>query len=576
MAVPTARGFGRLETTLAAITLAFAAYALTVAWTGGFDAHLAGLRIRSRQWERPALIAAAGSAWLLWRFRRQAGVALVRVWHATDRARGASVMAAAAAVWALAAGLIFGTFASGGADSYGYVGQARLLANGRLTDTIPMRPGFAWPNAQATLIPLGFTGSRVPGVIVPRYPPGLPLLMAPLGALSERAVYALVPLFGVLTVWLTYRLGTELGDPLAGGVAAMVLSVSPTFLYQLVQPMSDIPGMACWLGALIAASRGTIGSAAAAGVLSSMAVMIRPNLAPLAGLILVPVLFGGRSFDWRRAAVFAGALAPGLVVLGWIQHVRYGSAVASGYGTFDDLFAVSNIGPNLVRYPRWLTETHTPFIWLSAAAPFWIARRASRPLLAWTALLLAVAVWGAYLPYVYFQPHEWFYTRFVLPAIAIMLFFAVAASLWAVRQLPAAFRPPIATVALGFLLLTLVQAPASRSVFELHRLESKYPAAGAFAREHLPATAFILAAQHSGSIRYYANLPTLRWDLLAAGSLDQALANLRAEGYEPFAVLDADEDVEFRRKFDEAGQRAGARLVLMGVSAGVRVFGFDR
>ena len=165
--------FGRLETALAAITLAVAAYAVIVAWTGGFDARLAGVRIRSREWERPALIAAAGSAWLLWLVRRQAAVALVRVWHATDGARGASVLAGAAAAWTLAAGLIFGTFASGGADSYGYVGQARLLVNGRLTDTVPIRPGFAWPDAQATLIPLGFTAGGAPGVIVPQVSAGV-------------------------------------------------------------------------------------------------------------------------------------------------------------------------------------------------------------------------------------------------------------------------------------------------------------------------------------------------------------------------------------------------------------------
>jgi hypothetical protein len=131
-------------------------------------------------------------------------------------------------------------------------------------------------------------------------------------------------------------------------------------------------------------------------------------------------------------------------------------------------------------------------------------------------------------------------------------------------------------VGLVLLVWAQIQSAQSRSVFELQRLESKYPAAGAFAREHLPATAFILAAQHSGSLRYYANLPTLRWDLLGGDALDQALANLLAEGFEPFAVLDAEEDVEFRRKFEAAGQRAAARLVPLGVSAGVRVYGFDR
>ncbi len=162
MEVPTARDFGRLEAALAGVTVAVAAYALIVAWTDGFDARLAGVRIRSRHWERPAIIAVTGSVWLLYLMRRRAALALVRAWDVTDRARGASVLAGAAAVWTLAAGLHFGTFASGGSDSYGYAGQARLLLHGRLTDTVPMRPGFAWPNAPATLIPLGFTAGGSP------------------------------------------------------------------------------------------------------------------------------------------------------------------------------------------------------------------------------------------------------------------------------------------------------------------------------------------------------------------------------------------------------------------------------
>ena len=43
-------------------------------------------------------------------------------------------------------GLGYGTFANGGADSYGYVGQAQLLAQGKLTDTIPVSRDYQWPN----------------------------------------------------------------------------------------------------------------------------------------------------------------------------------------------------------------------------------------------------------------------------------------------------------------------------------------------------------------------------------------------------------------------------------------------
>ena len=198
----------------------------------------------------------------------------------------------------------------GGADSYGYAGQARLLRHGTLTETIPLDPGFRWPDARATLIPLGFTGGSQPAVMAPLYPPGLPLMMAAFGAVAEPAIFLVVPLFGVLAVWCTWRLGASLGQPLAGALAAVFLSVSPTFLYQLVQPMGDVPAAACWLAALIAASRQTQLSAGGAGMLTALAIAIRPNLAPLAGLILLPILTAAGGVRWRRLAAFAAALAP--------------------------------------------------------------------------------------------------------------------------------------------------------------------------------------------------------------------------------------------------------------------------
>jgi len=90
-----------------------------------------------------------------------------------------------------------------------------LLAHGHLTDTLPLSAGFTWPDVEYTLTPLGFTAGRTPGVIAPKYPPGLPLLLAPLAAFSERAIYLVVPVFGAILVWTTYRLGAALGDLLS-------------------------------------------------------------------------------------------------------------------------------------------------------------------------------------------------------------------------------------------------------------------------------------------------------------------------------------------------------------------------
>jgi hypothetical protein len=340
--------------------------------------------------------------------------------------------------------------------------------------------------------------------------------------------------------------------------------------------MSDVPAAACWLWALLAAANGTRGGAAGAGALASMALTIRPNLAPLVAVVFVPVLFSGPGARARRALLFVAALAPGLVALGWIQAVRYGSPLASGYGRLSDGFAAAFIGENLARYPRWLTETHTWFIWLSLLAPLWIARRAAERPLAWTAAALAAAIWMAYLPYIYFQPTEWFYTRFLLPAVPVMLLFASAVALWPLRKLPHALRAPVTAGLLFALLAAELQVARTRGAFEIRLQEQKYPLVGTFVRDKLPAGAFILSGQHSGSVRYYSSRPTLRWDLLGPGRLDQVVAALRAEGFEPFVVVDGGEDEAFRRRFGDAGQQAVRALTPLAVLGDARVYEFGR
>ncbi len=425
-----------------AIVGALSVYATAVALTGGFDVRVGGVRLRSHEWQRPAVVAVAGALVLLIAARELIATALSRLAVGLGSSRFAPWMVATASIWTLAIGIGFGTFASGGSDSYGYVGQARLLAHGRLTDTIPVSRDYQWPDPDYTMTPLGFTRGPKAGVIAPMYPPGFPLLLAPFAAVSENAMYWVVPIFGVILIWTTYRLGVVLGDPAAGALAATFVALSPTFLYQVVQPMSDVPCAACWLAALLMASRGSIGGSAGAGALCSIAILIRPNLAPLAAVVAVLAIASGDLSRPRRAMAFAAALAPGLVALGWIQAVRYGSPLASGYGSASNVFSMEYVRPNLARYPRWITESHTPFIWLSLAAPFWILRRAKHQMAAWAALAVSVAVWAAYLPYLFFQPNEWFYTRFLLPAIPVMLCFASACALVIVRMLPAEWRVP--------------------------------------------------------------------------------------------------------------------------------------
>lgn len=570
--MPERRNRWTTRVTLAG-AIASGVYAGAIVATGGFQFELAGLTVRSHAWLRPALVSAVLAVICCVLARAALLRAFALAWPVLDTRRTALILTAAAIVWTGTAGLRFGTFAAGGGDSYGYVSQAALLAEGRLTDRVPLDASYQWYIAHQTLTPLGFRPMREAGAIAPTYPPGLPLLMAPAARASERAVYLVVPLVGMLAVGLCYAAGRAAGDALAGGLAAMLLSVSPTFLFQVMQPMSDVPAAAFWLAAITAASRGSRSGALLSGLAASFAVLIRPNLAPLA---LVPLAVAwavtARGARGGRVVAFIAAALPAAFTLGVIQYVRYGSPLASGYGDLGFLFSWSNVIPNLARYPRWLTETHAPFIWLFLLAPF-VGREG--PALRWGAVAFSAGLLATYLPYAYFQIHEWTYSRFLLPAIPLMLVLAASVATAAVRRLPGAARVPVlVALAAGLAIFGLVTAH-ERHAFELRRGEQRYRHAGEFVRQRLPENAIVLAGQHSGSVRLYGHRPIVRWDLLEPDALDTVLATLRASGRMPFMVLDDFEAADFRTRFGGAGQQAAEQARLIRLIDNVQIYAFD-
>jgi len=54
---------------------------------------------------------------------------------------------------------------------------------------------------------------------------------------------------------------------------------------------------------------------------------------------------------------------------------------------------------------------------------------------------------------------------------------------------------------------------------------------------------------HSGSVRYYSDRQTLRYDWLDAEWLDRAVQYLKRSGQEPYVLLESSELEEFREKF---------------------------
>src|SRR4029078_2796390 len=150
---------------------------------------------------------------------------------------------------------------------------------------------------------------------VPMYAPGLPLLMAAAQVFAGFcAAFTIVPLCGALTVWLTFVLGRQLFDaPRIALAGAVLVAVSPVFLYQLINAMSAVPATAFWtLAVVLAVTRRPLGSGAAMAV----AIAIRPSLVPRAVVIAAWMWVSQAAGERRRWLVrFAAGTAPALVAI---------------------------------------------------------------------------------------------------------------------------------------------------------------------------------------------------------------------------------------------------------------------
>jgi hypothetical protein len=255
----------------------------------------------------------------------------------------------------------------------------------------------------------------------------------------------------------------------------------------------------------------------------------------------------------RAAATYAGWCAPGCVAVAIIQQYFYGSPFASGYGSFESLFTVDHVLPNLRRYFSWLTSTFTPVLLLALAAPALLPG-------ALTTLLLALFVvnLALYLPYLVFD--DWSYLRFLLPTLPLLLVLLAATlnavivrafgtSLAAARSERPDLRQSMLAVATLIIVALFVHQARTRHAFDLRRYESRFERAGEFVAARLPANALVITDYESGSIRFYSGRPALAWGALDPAWLDRAVAFARDRGLEPFLLFERAEEPEFRTRF---------------------------
>jgi hypothetical protein len=556
----TRRWLTRLAVVVAVVA---AAWTVIVLVNGPLRLRLAGTTITSTDPWRPALLALvcamAACAFAGWQRAMQ------RVAAVED-----GTLAAVIAAAVLMTGVSFATTAASGSDAYGYVSQAEGWIAGEVTINQQWAAEAPWPLARWTFSPLGYRPSFLDHdewSLVPVYGAGLPLILAAAKlAGGQEAMFWVVPLSGALLVLATFGIGRRLGAPKAGLIAAWLVATSPTVLFMLMAPMTDVPVATAWAASFYFLLGRRPGAALAAGICAGLGILIRPNLvfgAAIFGLwYAVPLLRPGASD--RRAPLLQGLLfsigvLAGAAAVLLIQDALYGSPFLSGYGAIYTAFKLENFWPNATRYVPWLIDTQTPFILVGVLTVLVPLRRfwpAAPERLAFLLMgLFVVGVWTFYCLYSVYD--EWWFLRFLLATWPFLMLGCGAAVVALAKRggRAAAVALTLAVVSLG---VYEVAKAHELSAFNLWKEERRYVSVARHVRRLTDRNAAIFTMQHSGSIRYYAGRMTIRYDQMDDGWLDRAVDWLAQRGIRSYLVLD-DWEIPVAEKLF-TGQRAADRL----------------
>ena len=525
----------RLGLLVLAVVLVTAAVVLAV--SGGFRTTVGGFRISVRSPLATSIGAFIAGAWWLYLARRDRSAAadLEASWHFLES--NSSRLIGGVALIAAIVTASFATRSAAGADASGYLSQAKMWSEGFPAHIELLPHEFSELDGWITT-PLGWRPddqvgqmNYIAGVQVPTYPPGLPLLMAvPHLVAGLNGANAVVIASAAAVVWGTGMLA----GGVAGLIAASLMAFSPVFLYQSFQPMSDVPVTAAWMVCfLLLRGDKPLGLSVLAGVACAAAVLIRPNLAPLA---IVPLFIAKHRIAFTVPVAVAGAF------LALVQAFWYGSPLQSGYGSAEELFSFNNIAPNASRYFSWLVAT-APVLLL---APLGFARLRRQPLSRALGIFATLVIFS-YLIYGVFE--QWSFLRFLLPALAVFAIFAAIELHGWIERWPVSWRLPMFLVlTLGIMAHSLFVA-RSLETFKLADQVRRVAQVAEFIGGYSAERPVVVSGEQSGAIRYYTMQPIVRWEAATPEALLAAMTAIERSGHSTYIALDAWEEELFRKKF---------------------------
>ena len=301
-----------------------------------------------------------------------------------------------------------------------------------------------------------------------------------LDAFSIEAIYStarfVAAAIGVATVWLTYRLGDELGSRAAGLLAAAQLAVQPLHVRESHFALTDVPmtaltTLAVWL-AVRAARLGTVRAYVWAGGACGFAAAAKYNGGIALLSVLAAWLVSERGVPQRARKLWAAiGAAAAAFLLAAPYTVLDMPAFLDGFAAQFSRFAAPIAGDT----PAWLLYVkHLSPAWARLSIPLSIAgacvllaRDRTR-----TAIIPVVAFGAAY--FYVIASHSHVFGRYALPLVPMLAVLSSVAGLEivsALRRIRSLNRPALQPILLGVLVAVFVWPPASQTVRWLDQLK---------------------------------------------------------------------------------------------------------
>lgn len=448
------------------------------------------------------------------------------------------------------------SFSVRGYDSTGYANAAYSLRHGTVIEAVPLLKELGLPSTYApAFLPLTYLSLPDTDKMAPLYPVGLPLHLTFFSQLFgwQTGLYIVSPIFAMLSVWLLYLLGLEIGLQRKDAIAAAFLfACCPPLVFYGLQVMSDVTATFWSLFAILAALRAqkNLRWSLCAGAAFGVMVLVRPGNA----VLLLPLMFC-LPLNWRSLLYFGlGGLPLGLFFFAY-NYLVFGHLFFIGYNAIglQQNFGFPGFTERFRQYASWLTLAMSPLIWIGwLFIPFQrkLTQRTRFLLISWFGVFFALCC-------IYMWTGDgWWYTRFLLPAIpALILALIVTGEIlleWlAMRSRSPTAHPQLSSIGLFLLVGAMIGYEVwfllRPAVLDIDKSISLDRAVCRNAKQMLPENALVVAMDLSGTWKFYANRPSVRYDLISSEQLQEILQRGTLQNRTTYAFL-LDYEVERVRK----------------------------